>query len=70
MGTLATVAMAVAVTGLRWHYPTDALGGALLGVGIVLLVDGLAHLDRVVGWAHPGPGGWRRRPGRAPVDAP
>ena len=30
-------AMVVAVIGLRWHYPTDALAGAVLGVGVVLL---------------------------------
>ena len=36
--------MVVAVIGLRWHYPTDAVAGAVLGVGAVLLVDGVAHL--------------------------
>ena len=49
-GALVTVAMAVAVVGLRWHYPSDALGGAVLGVGIVLVVDGLAHLPRCLRW--------------------
>ena len=34
-----------AVIGLRWHYPSDALGGAVFGVGVVLLVDGVAHLS-------------------------
>jgi membrane-associated phospholipid phosphatase len=43
-GALVTVAMSVAVTGLRWHYPSDALGGAVLGVGTVVLVDGVLHL--------------------------
>jgi len=37
--------MADAVVGLRWHYPSDALAGAVLGVGPVLLVDGLLHLS-------------------------
>ena len=37
--------MVVAVIGLRWHYPTDALAGAVLGAGVVLLVDGVAHLS-------------------------
>ncbi len=46
-GALVTVAMGVAVTGLRWHYPSDALGGAVLGVGIVILVDGVLHLGQV-----------------------
>jgi membrane-associated phospholipid phosphatase len=43
VGTLATAAMAVAVVGLRWHYPSDALGGAVLGVGMVLFIDGALH---------------------------
>jgi membrane-associated phospholipid phosphatase len=50
LGATATVAMAVAVTGLRWHYPTDALGGAVFGVGVVLLVDGVLHLGEVDRW--------------------
>jgi len=36
--------MIVAVIGLRWHYPTDALAGAVLGIGVVLLMDGTIHL--------------------------
>jgi len=44
-GTLVTGAMVVSVIGLRWHYPSDALAGAVLGVGVVLLADGLAHRD-------------------------
>jgi len=47
VGLVATGSMAVAVTGLRWHYPTDALGGALFGAGIVLLADGVLHLPEV-----------------------
>jgi membrane-associated phospholipid phosphatase len=34
--------MSVAVVALRWHYPTDALAGLAVGVGVVLVVDGLA----------------------------
>jgi membrane-associated phospholipid phosphatase len=48
-GAVAVGLMMVAVVGLRWHYPTDALAGAVLGVGVVLLVDGAVHL--VVGRA-------------------
>jgi membrane-associated phospholipid phosphatase len=33
--------MVVAVVALQWHYPTDALAGALFGVGTVLLIDGV-----------------------------
>jgi membrane-associated phospholipid phosphatase len=36
--------MTVAVVALRWHFPTDALGGAVLGVGVVLIVDSVMHL--------------------------
>ncbi len=36
--------MTTAVVALRWHFPTDSLGGAVLGVGLVLVVDALSHL--------------------------
>jgi membrane-associated phospholipid phosphatase len=44
LGAVVVVSMMVAVVGLRWHYPTDALAGAVLGVGTVLTVDGAVHL--------------------------
>jgi membrane-associated phospholipid phosphatase len=44
VGSVLVVAMIVAVVALRWHYPSDALGGAAVGVGTVLLLDGLLHL--------------------------
>ena len=47
VGVVVTAMMAIAVTGLRWHYPSDALAGAVLGAGTVLLVDGLLHLPAV-----------------------
>ena len=50
LGGAATVAMGVAVTGLRWHYPTDAVGGAVFGVGVVLLLDGVLHLRELDRW--------------------
>ncbi len=53
LGALATGAMAAAVTGLRWHFPTDALGGAVFGVGVVLLVDGVFHLHELGRWLPP-----------------
>ena len=37
----------MAVVALQWHYPTDAVAGAVLGAGVVLLADGLLH--RVTG---------------------
>jgi membrane-associated phospholipid phosphatase len=35
------VAVCAAVVVLRWHYPTDALGGVCVGTGAVFAVDGL-----------------------------
>ncbi len=34
----------IAVVALQWHYPTDALAGGALGIGVVLLLDGALHL--------------------------
>ena len=36
--------MTIAVVALRWHFPTDSLGGSILGVAVVLVVDAVAHL--------------------------
>ncbi len=44
LGALAVVLECRAVVALQWHYPSDALGGAVFGVGTVLLVDGVLHL--------------------------
>jgi membrane-associated phospholipid phosphatase len=46
IGAVVTASMMVAVIGLRWHYPSDALAGAVLGVGTLLLIDGAFHLLR------------------------
>jgi membrane-associated phospholipid phosphatase len=58
LGLLAIAGTGAAVVVLRWHYPTDALGGAAVGVGAVLVVDALLHIPGVVaemiGSAHPG----------------
>jgi membrane-associated phospholipid phosphatase len=43
-GTLATVGASAAVIVLRWHYPTDALGGIGVGIGAVLVMDALLHV--------------------------
>ncbi len=45
----------MAVIALQWHFPTDALGGVAVGIGVVLLIDGLLHMGmgaRVAG-RHP-----------------
>jgi membrane-associated phospholipid phosphatase len=39
-GAVVVVAVCVAVVVLRWHYPTDALGGVCVGAGAVFAVDG------------------------------
>jgi membrane-associated phospholipid phosphatase len=43
VGVVVVVLECAAVVALQWHFPTDALGGAALGAGTVLLVDGLVH---------------------------
>jgi membrane-associated phospholipid phosphatase len=48
LGLLATVGTGAAVIVLRWHYPTDALGGLAVGVGSVLVIDGLLQVPRIL----------------------
>jgi membrane-associated phospholipid phosphatase len=48
LGCLAIVGTSGAVVVLRWHYPTDALGGAAVGVGSVLMIDALMRGARVL----------------------
>jgi membrane-associated phospholipid phosphatase len=48
IGAMATVGTCVAVIMLRWHYPTDALGGVAVGVGAVLFVDAVMHIPWAV----------------------
>jgi membrane-associated phospholipid phosphatase len=48
LATLAVVGTAAAVVVLRWHYPTDALGGIGVGAGAVLLIDALVHAPWVI----------------------
>jgi membrane-associated phospholipid phosphatase len=43
VGVATTVMVGAAVIVLRWHYPTDALGGIGVGVGAVLIVDAAFH---------------------------
>ena len=37
LGIAFVAGASVAVVALRWHYPTDAIGGVALGVGVVLI---------------------------------
>jgi membrane-associated phospholipid phosphatase len=43
IGAAVVAAVCVAVVILRWHYPTDALGGVCVGVGAVCALDGALH---------------------------
>ncbi len=43
LGALVVTAACIAVVVLRWHYPTDALGGVCVGVGTVVTFDGALH---------------------------
>ena len=48
VGAAITVGVCAAVIVLRWHFPTDALGGVAVGLGAVLTVDALFHAPRVL----------------------
>jgi len=52
-GTLAVAGVCVAVLVLRWHYPTDVLGGVWVGSGAVLFIDALAHVPWLVATRKP-----------------
>ncbi len=47
-GVLVVAAVGGAVLVLRWHYPTDVLGGVWVGSGAVFFVDAVAHLPWLV----------------------
>jgi membrane-associated phospholipid phosphatase len=61
-GGVAVAAVCAAVVVLRWHFPTDALGGACVGAGAVFAVDGVLlsirdrHLIRRASAVLGGPG--------------
>jgi undecaprenyl-diphosphatase len=38
------ILMTVSVVSLAWHYTSDALAGAVCGIGTVLVIDGWLHL--------------------------
>ena len=44
IGPLVVIGVGWAVLVLRWHYPTDVIGGVWVGAGAVFLLDALAHL--------------------------
>ena len=60
-------AVGVAVIGMRWHFPTDVIGGACVGVGAVLTLDALFHLPGA--WIRARDGDIAPTPPRSPVGA-
>jgi membrane-associated phospholipid phosphatase len=48
-GVAAVTATGIAVLVLRWHYPTDVVGGVWVGSGAVFTIDALAHLPWLFG---------------------
>jgi membrane-associated phospholipid phosphatase len=46
LGGALVVAVCIAVVVLRWHYPSDAIGGVCVGAGAVFFVDGVARMFR------------------------
>jgi membrane-associated phospholipid phosphatase len=54
VGLAATIGTSVAVIVLRWHHPTDALGGIAVGIGAVLVLDGILHVPWAIASAFRG----------------
>jgi membrane-associated phospholipid phosphatase len=48
VGVIAIVGVSAGVLVLRWHYPTDVVGGFCVGVGSVFFIDALAHVPGLV----------------------
>jgi membrane-associated phospholipid phosphatase len=44
LGPLVVLGVGWAVLALRWHYPTDVIGGVWVGAGAVFFLDAFAHL--------------------------
>ena len=67
LGAALTAGVCAAVIVLRWHYPTDALGGVAVGIGAVLALDALLHLPwALAGWLDAHRSGRRVEPVRRP----
>ena len=65
-GVLVVAGVSWAVLVLRWHYPTDVLGGIWVSCGAVFLVDSLAHLPWLVVARQPVFGDRPRAPAAGP----
>lgn len=53
VGILVTLGVGWAVLVLRWHYPTDVMGGAWVGAGSVFFIDALAHVPWLIAARRP-----------------
>jgi len=65
VGAFVVALECIAVVALQWHYPSDAVCGAIFGIGTVLLIDGLLHGAAASLRAHraaPSDGGTRGAP--------
>jgi len=47
-GFAALIGVSAGVLALRWHYPTDVLGGIWVGAGAVFFIDAAAHLPWIL----------------------
>ena len=65
-GALAVAAVGAAVLVLRWHYPTDVIGGVWVGSGAVFLIDAVAHVP----WLLAPPRPWSDAPLPARATSP
>ena len=48
LGIFVVIGVGWAVLVLRWHYPTDVMGGVWVGAGAVFFIDALVHLPWVL----------------------
>ena len=48
LGIFVVIGVGWAVLVLRWHYPTDVIGGVWVGAGAVFFIDALVHLPWVL----------------------
>ena len=65
-GAMAVAAVGAAVLVLRWHYPTDVIGGVWVGGGAVFFIDAAAHVP----WLFAPPRPWFDTPLRVSAKSP
>jgi membrane-associated phospholipid phosphatase len=65
-GVAAVTGTGLAVLVLRWHYPTDVVGGVWVGCGAVFTIDAVAHIPWLLAPRRP----WAETPGNPQGTAP